>query len=120
MYLQQGNDEKALEIIMRDKEFMNALNRDSMQLMDLYKEKGIEGVVTRRVKYQLKHKKFGYSTAAEKLMFIDNRDFALDCLEKAFESRETQMIEINAGSFEALRDEPRFKAILNKMGLEDQ
>ena len=53
-------------------------------------------------------------------MLINNRFLALDQLEKAYQSREVLIAKIeHEPALQALRDEPRFKAILKKMGLED-
>ena len=120
MYLKQGNDQKIIEIVKRDPDLMNGLEKDSIHLMDLYKEKGIEGIVTWRINFHLKNKHFGHYSAAKHFMLINNRFLALDQLEKAYQSREVLIAKIeHEPALQALRDEPRFKAILKKMGLED-
>ncbi len=51
-------------------------------------------------------------------LFLDERQKALEWLERSYERRDVYLITINTRSdFDPLRDEPRFKAVVKKMGL---
>jgi hypothetical protein len=58
---------------------------------------------------------------AQKYAFLDEKEKALEWLEMAFEQHSLRIPLLNSDPyFENLRSEPRFKAILKKMGLEDK
>ena len=118
MYMRQGNDLKVIELMQRNKEIKKALESDSIHLMDLYEESGIEWVVSWGTNVELKNRHIRYFNAAQNYVWIGNKDAALDYLEKAFESRELLMPLIKYDlDFEVLRTEPRFIALLKKMNL---
>ncbi len=66
-------------------------------------------------------KQYISSTAISNLyLTLDLKEQSLDWLEKAYLNREYSLIHIDAGpDFDKLRDEPRFCAILKKMGFEE-
>jgi len=52
-------------------------------------------------------------------LYIDDKDQALEWLERAYERRDPNLITINTStSLDPIRQDPRFKSILVKMGLE--
>jgi serine/threonine protein kinase/Tfp pilus assembly protein PilF len=56
---------------------------------------------------------------ARTYVYLDDKDQALEWLERAYERRDPLLIAINTWtSWDPIRQDPRFKAILTKMGLE--
>jgi tetratricopeptide (TPR) repeat protein len=119
-----GNDQEALEnlkgIVSEDPSF------DSSDMIDnIFLDSGIEGIIERYIRWLKEngsldlYNRVNLNTTIARLFGLagDSRH-ALESLEKAFEAGESGLPYINENSDLAiLRDDPRFKAMLNELGL---
>jgi len=99
---------------------------DSPEVIDaIFLESGIEGIVEWYIQWMQKNEssdslnsKINNVWIARLFAFIGDSQQALTSLEKAFEAGETGLPYINTSpEFAILRDKPRFKAMVNEMGL---
>ncbi|TLX71053.1 helix-turn-helix domain-containing protein [Labilibacter sediminis] len=120
MYMQQGNDLKIIEVLQQNKDIQKALEKDSATLTDMYNKTGIEGVIRYRIKHFMKEKyRSDFNCmVARYFLCINDKDAALDYLEKAFELYEPPLPSIKYDlHFKPLRNEPRFLELLNRMNM---
>ncbi|TDI92352.1 MAG: hypothetical protein E2O77_05170 [Caldithrix sp.] len=96
-------------------------NAESETLETLYKNSGWEGVGRFMAdKLEIISKNKYVSPSEKSLFYVMMKDYsrALDYLEKGFQMRSPQMVHIGGiSTFIDLRGEPRFQALLKKIGL---
>jgi hypothetical protein len=90
----------------------------------VYEQSGIKGVFRWLIEIdELEMSSKNYTQAfftAQKYAFLGEKEKALELLEKSFDMNNRFMISINKNFyFESLHSEPRFIALLRKMGLKD-
>jgi tetratricopeptide (TPR) repeat protein len=117
------------EIYIAQKQYDNAIielqkiydEKESSEIDTIYKQFGIEGVYNWLIEIESKSK--NYNTPyylARKYAFIGEHEKTLELLEKSFEMRVSRLVTINRDpNFKNLRSAPRFKKIVEKMGLDD-
>ena len=123
IHLKLGNDQEAVkylkEIVSADPSF------DSPEVIDtIYLESGIEGIITWYIQWLQNNESLPFyygvnlNVAIARLFaFMGDSQQAIASLEKAFEAGETGRLYIKHDlDFALLRDNPRFKAMLNEMG----
>ena len=113
-YLNLGRNKDALELL---KDFIPI---DNHQLLDeIFKESGIKGVINWYLLDNKQKRSHSYNIAML-YSFIGDSQNALKYLEYFFEDGHIILPRINNSSdFNAIKTEPRFVALLEKMGLED-
>jgi len=115
IYIAQKKYDKAIIELQK-------LNNDkaSIEIDTIYKQDGIKGVYDWLIKTDSVKKNYNMPYfLAQKYAFIGDNEKALSLLEKSAELRISRMPEINRDpNFKNLRSEPRFKAIVKKMGLD--
>lgn len=121
-YIRLGRNREAFENI---KKFISTDSSiDTKALDKIYQESGIEGVMHWFVNWMLanKHEQYFNDIAiATFYAFIGNSQNALNYLEKAFKEGDHRMPNIkNNPDFNSIKTEPRYIALLEKMGLEDK
>lgn len=116
-YLNLGLDKDALEHLK------DIISRDNHQLLDKrFEESGIKGVINWYIDWILldKQNKNNNYNIAMFYSFIGDSQNALKYLEYSFEDGQIWLPRINTSpDFNAIKTEPRFVALLEKMGLED-
>ena len=91
--------------------------------IELYRAKGIRGYLESNLAVELKNTETMKNQNAAlghawTYSLLDDKDKALECLERAYESRAFSLAWVKADPrYDNLRSEPRYKAILQKMGL---
>jgi TolB-like protein/Tfp pilus assembly protein PilF len=83
---------------------------------EIYDSSGIDGIL----KWEIERIPKDYYHNARWYVMLGKKDQALDCLEKVSENPPIQFFRINNDyDFSSLHSEPRFQAIIKKMGLSD-
>ncbi len=120
-YIMLGDDIKALDAAEQA-----LLRGDSLAvkyaglLKDVYNKSGIKGAWTLLLEFNLKQSTPNPLVLASTYTGMDKKEEALNWLEKALENRSIQLPRINNDPlYESLRSEPRFQAIIKKMGLSE-
>jgi len=89
-----------------------------IELMNIYNRSGYKAAMKFWIKAEIENNNPIFVAAY--LIFLDRKEEALDWLEKACEERHSMVYNIYyAWPFKSLRSEPRFKAIIEKMGLSE-
>jgi len=132
IYLQTGNFEAAIDekwkqqfLEIKDDQPANAeaamsasIAEEKEKLRRFGMNKLVEQVIARAKKdlaYRDRSAAYGW---ALQLAFVGEKEKALDNLERAFENRAFMMAWVKADpAFDSLRSEPRYQAIISKMGL---
>ncbi|MBT8313671.1 MAG: hypothetical protein KJP26_04350, partial [Maribacter sp.] len=120
-YIHLGWHELAIETI---KKFISTDSaKNNKELDDIYLKSDIEGSVSWFIDWMLEHKSEKFiddRMIASYYNLIGDSQNALKVLEKAFEEGDSGMPFIkNNPDFNTIKTEPRFVALLEKMGLED-
>ena len=121
-YINLGLNELAIETI---KKFISTDSElDKIVLDDIYLKSGIEGSVSWFINWLFEHKSEKFiddRMIASYYNLIGDSQNALKLLEKAFEEGDSGMPFIkNNPDFNSIKTEPRYIALLEKMGLEDK
>jgi len=91
-----------------------------MLAKDIYNRTGINGLWNWLLELELKRSTPDPGTLATRYAAVGKKKEALYWLEKYFDSKAINLPRINNNPrFEILRSEPRFQAIINKMGLSE-
>ena len=122
-YLLSGNNEKAVEYIKDLSSTDPTLN--SYEFLDkIYQESGIEGVGNWFISWLLANKQnkyVNYMTIAQLYSCLGYHQNALKYLEDAYKNDYIELaFLIRNSDFNAIKTEPRYIALLNKMGLANQ
>ncbi len=114
-YLHLGKNEEAVrEIIYYDK-------LDTAEIMSIYIEEGIEGVLRYSINYYLNQEDPNYFHLAYLNMFLKNEEEAIRCIELAYDQINDRIFRIeNLHDFQSLHSHPRFIAILDKLKSEEE
>jgi tetratricopeptide (TPR) repeat protein len=118
IYCKQKEDLKALEALQK------AMYMDTLKIInpnivkDVYDKSGIKGVWNWLIESELKKSNPDPLTLMDRYAIIGKKEQALNWLEKAFENSDPELPTVNNDpDFDDLRSEPRFQAIIKKMGL---
>ena len=129
VYAKQGEDLKAAEALqqfmLRDTMTVKIAN----SIKEVYSKSGMNGLLNWLIEIQLKNPSANLYIA-KWYALLGKKDEALNRLEKAMKARLTEVPGINSlpdeiprifnsPDFDNLRSEPRFKAIIKKMGLSE-
>ncbi|MCJ7448219.1 MAG: hypothetical protein MUO72_11030 [Bacteroidales bacterium] len=116
LYIKLGHDLKAIEAL-QNVTIINSLNSgNSNFLLEKYNKEGINGIINWLINSQQKN--VDPITLARWNAKLNRKDEALKLLETGFEESVVEIPRINNDlDFESLRSEPRFQALIKKMGL---
>ena len=121
-YLQKGMDDDAMVYV---REFLTLEGIDPKlieEVQNMYATSGIKGVFQMYLNYQKMASMQVYVdpiNLAQTHAFLDEKDQAFEWLEKAYEGRSPMLVYLRVNPlFDNIRSDPRFKAMLKKMGLE--
>ena len=119
IYERLGEDLKAVDALQ--KEFLrgDSLQRKNAQIVqDIFTSSGIKGIREWLIESDLKKSNPNPLSLATNYAIIGKKEDALYWLEKAAEDPPTNLPRINTvPDFDNIRSEPRFQAIIKKMGL---
>jgi tetratricopeptide (TPR) repeat protein len=121
IYLKQEEDIKALEALQRAL-FMDTLDVINSNIVkDVYNKSGVNGLWNWLIESELKSPNLQPLTLAYRYVKIGKKEEALNWLEKAFENPSPAFPSAinNNPDYDNLRSEPRFQAIIKKMGLSE-
>ena len=117
-YMAMGNDSAACEV------FQQLLRRDALtskyaiDIKNLFSQYGMKGVLNWIIQSELMKPVPWSISLAWAYMALGNKEEALNWLEKALKEHATEIPRINSYYiFNTLRSEPRFMAIIEKIGL---
>jgi tetratricopeptide (TPR) repeat protein len=120
VYVNLGEDSLAVE------ELQKALLRDSLMpenmnfVKDVLYKSDMKGILNWAIDFELKDSEPSPLSLATWYAMLDQREEALKWLEKALEEKIPNIIRINNNpDYDNLRSEPRFQAIIKKMGLSE-
>jgi tetratricopeptide (TPR) repeat protein len=112
--LRYGEDLKAIEALQK------ALPVDTLTIKEVYNKSGINGILNWLIELQLKESNPYPISLAEGYAKLGKKEESLNCLEKALQKKITTLPYINNDpDFDNVRSEPRFQAIIKKMGLSE-
>ena len=110
IYLRKGEELKAVETLQK------IYYSDKLTINEIYLKSGIDGILNWMIDLRLKNPQS--FDLAKLYAILGKKDKALGWLEKALEERSSEIPRVNNDlDFEHLRSEPRFKAIIMKLGL---
>jgi TolB-like protein/Tfp pilus assembly protein PilF len=120
VYVNLGEDSLAVE------ELQKALLRDSLMpenmnfVKDVLYKSDMKGILNWVIDFELKDSEPSPLSLATWYAMLDQREEALKWLEKALEEKIPSIVRINNNpDYDNLRSEPRFQAIIKKMGLSE-
>jgi TolB-like protein/Tfp pilus assembly protein PilF len=120
VYVNLGEDSLAVE------ELQKALLRDSLMpenmnfVKDVLYKSDMKGILNWAIDFELKDSEPSPLSLATWYAMLDQREEALKWLEKALEEKIPNIVRINNNpDYDNLRSEPRFQAIIKKMGLSE-
>jgi TolB-like protein len=121
-YISLGEDLKAVEAL--EKLFLNSSDtltaKSAIFLKDVYNKAGIKGLRNWLIEIELKRSTPSTWNLATRYAAVGKKEEALYWLEKYFENRTSALPRINNNpELEILRSEPRFQAMIKKLGLSD-
>jgi TolB-like protein len=112
-----GRDEEAFEAL---KYYFTNMYKDFAHVFDQYPKLGYTGTLNLEGDTLLTQSKTKYILPIELAyfyVFSGNKKLALDCLEKAYEIHDPNMIIITSPTYDILRNEPRFQELLRKLNI---
>jgi TolB-like protein/Tfp pilus assembly protein PilF len=118
---QTGRDEESLRHRQRALSLMGTAPGEVQELGEVFERGGYEGVLRQRAAdVEARTRELGYVTSTELAQVwlrLGEEQRALDWLERAFEDHTRDLIYVGVEpAFDSLRDEPRFEALLSRMG----
>jgi len=121
IYSMLGEDFKAIDALQEALLRGDSLQRKNVQkVKDIFTNSGIKGVREWLIESELRKPNPGPLYLAKKYVLIGKKEDALYWLEKATENPPSDLPHINNDPvFDKIRSDPRFQAILKKMGLLD-
>jgi TolB-like protein len=121
-YIGLGEDLKAVESL--EKTFLNSIDivsaKNAIFLKDVYNKAGIKGLRNWLLEMELRRSPPSPWGLATSYAAVGKKEEALYWLEKYFENRPSPLPNINnRPQLEILRSEPRFQAMIKKLGLSE-
>ncbi len=114
IYLRSGENVKAVEALQK------ALPGDTLTIKEVYNKSGINGIFNWFIENEFNKSKPSSLSLAGSYSWLGKKEEALNWLEKASEENITYLPSINNDpGWDNLRSEPRFQAIIKKMGLSE-
>jgi TolB-like protein/DNA-binding winged helix-turn-helix (wHTH) protein/Tfp pilus assembly protein PilF len=110
-YTLKGQHKEALEVLLREENAGIETSDPQRAVKAIYRRR-----LERRIDATEKNRRSSYNTA---LLYaaIDERDRAMELMEKAFEERDPMLVSIKVDpAVDFLRADPRFDRLLNRMG----
>jgi TolB-like protein len=120
IYIKQGKDKQAVETLQKIMLMDTLTAKNALVVKEIYNNSGINGLLNFVIELELnKSRPSSYSIAVLYAMLEKNEE-ALDWLEKGLEEKDPNILRINSNpDFDILRSEPRFQAMIKKMGLSE-
>jgi len=120
VYIKQDENLKAIETLQKIMPMDTLTARNANMVKDIYNKSGMNGIFEWLIELELKNPEPDPLTIAIWYAKMNKKDEALNWLEKAFEKRPPGIPRINTNpDFDNLRSEPRFLAIIEKLGLSE-
>jgi len=118
IYVRMGEDSKAMEELQKIM-YMDTLTAKNVNVVkEVYSKSGINGILNWLIELQLDN--LPPFTLAKNYAMLEKKDDVLDLLEKALEENLPNIARINNDpDFDNLLSEPRFIAIIKKLGLSE-
>jgi hypothetical protein len=114
IYLRHGENVKAIEALQK------SLPGDTLTIKEVYNKSGINGIFNWLIETEFNKSKPSSLSLSFSYAWLGKKEEALNWLEKALEENVTYLPGINNDhDFDILRSEPRFQAIIKKMGLSE-
>ena len=118
LYRCLGNDLKALESLQKAFSFKPEDVKYISKIKEAYDQSGMTGLLRCWIEQELEDMDSGIMGASQKYAILGEKKKALDCLEEAFKIHYPGLPSINYDPrFDNIRQEPRFLALLDSMGL---
>ena len=114
-YIKKGMYDKAIRQEIRASRFLGIWDERTIGAIEnTYARSGFEAAVQKILDVTKNP-----SSRAWLYAFLEKKDEAFECLEQAYEQRDSSLLYLKTEPvFESLRSDPRFKALLKKVGLE--
>jgi TolB-like protein len=120
IYMKQGEDIKAVEALQKIILLDTLTAKYADNLKGVYNKSGINGLLNFLIDMQSESSTPSHYLLAQWYALLGKKKEALDYLEKTLEEYEPHSLRINSNTnFDNLRSEPRFVALIKKMGLSD-
>jgi TolB-like protein/AraC-like DNA-binding protein len=118
LYKCLGNELKAVESLQKAFSFVPGDVKYISKVKEAYDQSGMIGLLTCWIDQELEDPEWGIIGASQKYAIIGEKKKALDYLEEAFKMHEPGLPSINYDPrYNNIRNEPRFQALLDNMGL---
>jgi tetratricopeptide (TPR) repeat protein len=120
LYLKQGEDIKAFEELQKIMLLDTLIAKNADVVKEIFSKSGITGLLNFMIELELKKSKPSFYVIAQWYAMQETKAEALKWLEKALDDNDPNILRINCNPyFDSLRSEPRFKAMIKKMGLSE-
>jgi len=120
IYIRQGEDLKALDAFQKIMLLDTSTTKYANNVKEIYNKSGINGLLNFLIELQLTNSTPSYYTLAAYYALLNKKEDALGCLDTALEENDPNILRIYSNpNFDNLRSEPRFIALIEKMGLSD-
>jgi len=118
IYFRMKDGEKALDELQ--KLFMlNSQTTEYVQLAEnVYQKSGLDGLIEWLIEIKIVHPQHCFGSLADLYALAKKKDEALACLEKDLKENKNEICRlINNRNLDILRDDPRFLAMIDELGL---
>jgi TolB-like protein len=120
IYLIQGEGLKAVEALQKVMLMDSSTSKYANVVKEVYSKSGINGLLNFMIELEFNKPIPSPFSLATWYAILGKKEEALDWLEKALEENNNSILYINCDpDFDILRSEPRFQAMINKMGLSE-
>jgi TolB-like protein len=120
VYIKQDENLKAIETLQKIMPMDTLTARNANMVKDIYNKSGMNGIFEWLIELELKSADPSPMSLARWYANLDKKDESLDWLEKAFDEHQRSIPRINNNpDFDIVRSEPRFQAMIKKMGLSE-
>ena len=118
IYIKQGEDIKAVETLQKIMLLDTSNAKNANIVNEIYNNLGINGLLNFLIELELKKPIPSSFNIAKRYAMQEKNEEALGWLEKGLEENDPNILRINCNpDFDILRSEPRFQAMIKKMGL---
>ena len=115
IYWAKGNHSESVEEFAKYQELLGEYQK-AARIREVFAKAGLKGYLQERIREQQPSDRSSFSVAIY-LTELGEKDKAFAELEKAYEKREASMMFLKVNPrFDHLRDDPRFEALLRKVG----